>query len=440
MTDKESLIYEVLLKAISGTMTNAEAASRLGLSTRQIIRKKKDVKEKGLAGVKHKNTFRKPKNAMSNEVKNLIVKLKREELYRDANVAHYRDLLFEHHDIDISYSTLYRLLKENSIASPLKRRRYKPHRRRKRRPQAGALIQIDASPYEWFGGKKRYSIHGAIDDATSQILGLYMCENECMKGYFEMLDRSINNYGLPLSIYADRHTIFQSPNAGKLTVDEQLQGKHVNDTQFGRAMKELLIELIPAHSAQAKGRVERLWKTLQSRLPVEFKIHGISNVQEANEFLRSYVYVHNSQFAVEPHNVESSFRPLPEYLSLDYHLCIKEQRVIDAGGVFSFYNQKFKVLDSMYSGKLTPKTKINVLCSDRIGVKVEYRSFVFEVERITEPKKAKKKALPLRKEERVYRSQPEDHPWRQEPRFSAEYQDIYDIDQFVQDIVSNKHA
>ena len=121
------------------------------------------------------------------------------------------------------------------------------------------------------------------------------------------MEQIITQYGLPVSIYCDRHTIFISPKDGKLSIEEQLQGKQENLTQFGRAMEELGINVIPANSPQAKGRIERLWETLQSRLPVEFKIAGINTMEAANAFLSQFMERHNNRFAVQPENPVGCF-------------------------------------------------------------------------------------------------------------------------------------
>nr|WP_242979096.1 hypothetical protein [Carboxydocella thermautotrophica] len=176
------------------------------------------------------------------------------------------------------------------------------------------------------------------------MVGLYLAKNECLQGYFEVIWQIVNKHGIPASIYADRHSIFLSQNASKLTIEDQLQGKVVNDTQFGRAMKELGITLIPARSPQAKGRVERLWETLQSRLPVEFKIAGITTIDEANEFLSQYIEKFNSQFAVKALEPETAYRALDQNIDIGHILCVKQKRTIDNGGVFSFYNRHFKVI------------------------------------------------------------------------------------------------
>jgi len=160
---------------------------------------------------------------------------------------------------------LYALLKKAGITSPKKRRRFRSHRRRKRKEQEGLLIQLDASPFSWLSDGRIYHLHGGIDDATGKVVGLYLAEGECLEGYFQV-----------------------APKRDKLSLEEQLSGKRVNLTQFGRAMSQLGVHMIGARSPQAKGRIERLWQTLQSRLTVELKCRGIKTVQEANIFLREY--------------------------------------------------------------------------------------------------------------------------------------------------------
>ena len=406
LTQKQLNTLDVINKAIAGFITVAEAASALGLSERQVQRLKKKVRESGPAAIVHKNSLRVPHNAIPEEVKNRIISLKKSGVYESANFCHFRELLSEHHEIDVGYATLHAILTEADIESPKKRRRFKPHRRRKRRPQAGLLLQTDAAPFPWFkGDRKQYSIHGAIDDATSQITALYMCKNECLHGYFEMLRQTISNYGIPLSMYADRHTIFQSPNKEKAVIDSSLA---VNDTQFGRCLKELDIELIPARSPQAKGRIERLWETLQSRLPVEFALRGISTIDEANEFLASYIYAFNSEFAVEPSHADSMFHKPSEGMNIGYVLCVKEERTVDAGGVFSFHNRSFKVEESAYSGMIPPHARCQILTSPEFGVKLQYRGIVFNVLDYVPPKR---KPAP-EKAPYIPHGIPDDHPFK----------------------------
>lgn len=407
MSRKQLNTYDIISKANAGYITVKEAAAALGLSERQVQRLKKKVREMGAAGVIHKNSFKVPANKITAEVVEKIITLKQSERYQDANFNHFRELLSEHHGIELSYSALYKLLKGADINSPKTRRRFKVHRRRKRRAQAGLLLQVDATPFAWFkGDKKRYSLHGGIDDATGQITGLYLCKNECLHGYFEMLRLTISNYGIPMSLYADRHTIFQSPNREKALIDPSIK---VNDTQFGRALKELSVTLIPARSPQAKGRIERLWQTLQDRLVVEFAIRDIKTIDAANEFLKTYIYAYNSEFAVEPENADNMFAKLDEHLKLDYVLCVKEQRTVDSGGVFSYGGKSFKVNENVNVGIIPPNARANVLVSSTFGLKVEYRKIVFDVLPYVPPKR---KPTPKPEKPSESRPVPRDHYYK----------------------------
>jgi len=390
-------------------LTVKEAAEILGLSERQTKRLKKKVAEEGAAGLIHKNALKTPKNRISDEMQEEIIKLKREEVYTNCNFNHFREILAEHHEVNVSYSTLYRILKAAGIGSPHTRRRLKPHRRRKRRTREGMLLQVDATPYAWFkGDSTQYALHGGIDDATGQITGLYMTKNECLQGYFGMLERTILNYGVPVSLYADRHTIFQSPNKSKADIDPKVL---VNDTQFGRCLKELGIQLIAARSPQAKGRIERLWETLQDRLPIEFALRGITSLEAANEFLNSYIYAFNSGFAVEPEEKVSLFSKLPEGLNLNYVLCVKETRSVDAGGVFSYAGKRLKVVESSCSRLLPLRAKITVLVSPKFGIKAEYRKILYDVEPFLPSKRAPQAPQkPL--QPRVHPPVPDSHPYK----------------------------
>ena len=371
--------HAVITRVIDGLLTNAEAAVSLGISERQIIRLKKGIVAEGAAFLIHKNTNRKPQHAMKDDQINKIVTLKQSEDYKNANFLHFQELLERKENIKVSYSALHSILSQAGINSPKKRRRFKPHRRRKRKDQAGLLIQMDATPFEWFGGQTKFSLHGAIDDATGKIVGLYLTKNECLHGYWEVTRQLLLRHGIPVSIYADRHAIFLSQNAGKLSIEDQLAGKVVNDTQFGRAMSELGVTLIAARSPQAKGRVERLWETLQSRLPIEFALAEVTMVDQANTFLTSYMDTFNERFSVEPANTESAYRALANTVDIDTILCVKMKRVLDSGCVFSFYNRHFVLVPGSNTYLPPPKTPITVLVSPHFGIKAQHNNQVFEI-------------------------------------------------------------
>lgn len=156
----------------------------------------------------------------------------------------------EHEGIAISQSSVSRILKAKGIKSRKKQRLSKPHCIRKRKFQEGLLLKMDASPYEWLPGIK-CSLHGAKDDTRGNITGLYFCENECLNSYFEVKRQTILEYGIPISIYVDRHTIFKSPSNTKLTIYDELKGKAFAYTRFSMGMKELSVVIIYVYSPQA---------------------------------------------------------------------------------------------------------------------------------------------------------------------------------------------
>ena len=268
MTEKEMVRLKVAEKLLEGHMKIDQAARVLMLSTRQVIRIKERVKRFGPSAVTHGNRARKPVNATENNVKDLVVELKRGK-YQGSNFSHFTELMAEREDICLSKPTVYRILTGAGIKSPKKKKRARTHHYRKRMDCPGAMVQLDASPYPWLGNQE-LALHGAIDDASGDILGLCLYKEECLEGYFEITRQMLTGHGIPLSTYSDRHTILVNPNKDKLSIEDQLEGKTEPYTHFSAAMAELSINMITAGSPQAKGRIERLWGTLQDRLTQEF--------------------------------------------------------------------------------------------------------------------------------------------------------------------------
>jgi transposase len=416
MTQKEITKVRVINQTIDKVITIREAAELLNLSERQVMRLKKGVIQQGAAFIIHKNRGRKPKHAVPDKTRDSIIELKQTK-YEEANFNHFQELLEKYEEIQVSYSTVHRVLIEAGIKSPKSHRKRKAHHRRKRKPQKGMLVQIDASPHEWIIGEECFDLHGAIDDATGEILALYFTPNECMEGYFEIVRQVVTNHGIPTSLYCDRHTIFVSPNDGKLSIEEQLDGKVVNLTQFGRSMEELGINIIKANSPQAKGRIERLWGTLQSRLPVEFKIHGITTMEAANAFLVHFIDSYNKKFGVEPEDPIAAFRDLDQGINLDYILCVKEERTIIEGAAFSYQGQYYQLTNNGKKAVAMPKAKLAVLTSSRIGVKAVYAGVVYDTKALAErPKKAVASSSKTQSRQQGNKVRPsKDHPWRQVP-------------------------
>ena len=363
---------------IKGQCTVKQVANALGISERRVKQIKKEVKENGVKSIQHGNRGRKPKNTISDETKKKILELRNSYEYELSNFKHFQELLEERENIIISYSALYKILHNAGIKSPKKHRKKKLHHRRKRKESEGMMLQADGTPFDWFEIGQKYSLHGFIDDATGKITGLYMCKNECLLGYLEVLRQTLENYGIPISLYPDKYSVFFPPKKADdhITIEEQLYGREKGITQFGRIVEELGITMFPANSPQAKGRVERLWETLQSRLVTEFRIHNITTIEQANEFLLDYIKIYNSKFAIEPSNKNNMFLKLPKKYNLDELLCVKFERTIDNAGVFSLNNSKFQLLDK----RLPPKTKVTIYLSQKIGMVVKVNNKQYDVQ------------------------------------------------------------
>lgn len=379
MLKQKDLKRATLIEAcIKGQCTVKQVATALGLSERRVKQIKKEVKENGVKSIQHGNRGRKPKNTIPDETKKRILELRSSYEYELSNFKHFQELLKERENIDISYSALYNILRNAGIKSPKKHRKTKLHHRRKRKECEGMMLQADGTPFEWFGDGSKYSLHGFVDDATGKITGLYMCKNECLLGYLEVLRQTLENYGIPISLYPDKYSVFFPPKKvnDHITIEEQLNGREKGITQFGRIVEELGIEMFAASSPQAKGRIERLWETLQSRLVTEFRINKITSIEEANKFLPSYISKYNSQFSTESSSKKNVFLKLPKKYDLDELLCVRFERTIDNAGVFSINNSKFQVLDK----SLPPKTRIQIYLSQKIGMRVKSNNKTYDVE------------------------------------------------------------
>lgn len=374
-TDMDVKKIIVIQSVIDGKKTGKQASDILNLSERQVWRLVSKVKNKGNIGIKHENCFNKHPRFITEEFKENIKNLKLSDNYCDANFTHFQELLEERENIKISYTSLYKILTEKGIKSKKKHRDKKTHRQRKRKDHMGELVQADGTPFDWFKDGNMYSIHGFIDDATGKILGAYMCEHECLLGYLEVLRQMLTHYGIPQCLYPDKFSVFFPAKAQKLTIEEQLQGKTEPTTQFKRIIDILGINMFPASTSQAKGRIERLWETFQDRLVTEFKLAKINTIEQANIFLKEYIKKYNKKFSVASKSDESYFVPVPSYLNLDLLLSIKLTRCIDASGSFTIKNKKFQILDN----KIMPKSKVNIYMSQKIGIIAEHNNTKYKV-------------------------------------------------------------
>ena len=377
LTMRELDKYRCISQVLEGLRTVEQIAEVLGLSERQVRRLIAKVKEAGPAGIRHGNRNHKPSHTIDEAIRRQILQLKQKK-YKEANFQHFRELLEEQEGIVVSYTFLHQLLVTSGIKSPKKHKPRKIKRTRKRRRHIGELVQADATPYAWFswaGDSNLYSLHGFMDDASGSITGLYMCEHECLFGYLEVTRQMVENFGLPAELYPDRHSVFFPTKEQKLSIEEELAHKTTSTTQFGRIMQELGIWMHPAYSSEAKGRIERLWETLQSRLPVEFELRGIKTIEEANKFLvEEFIPKFNQKFSVPAASSENMFVPIRDYMNLDLLLAIRFERTIDRGGNFTYKGHRFQVLNA----NILPNARVTIHMSKRIGIIARYKEMSYE--------------------------------------------------------------
>lgn len=344
------ILLPTYLKGLSsGKYTLAEASESTGYSRTWLCLLKKKYEREGFDCLDHHNKNRVPAIKKPQELRSKIAAIYADR-YKDVNFQFYRRCLEEFEGIKISYTTLRSIMSEYGQVSPEAHRQKKAakaKRPRIRRRNFGDLIQIDGTPYHWFykfGNTHRYCLVGAIDDATSRITGLYMTEFECLYGYLEILRQTANRHGIPREIYSDRAAIFCVTPKKKqnLTQWEQLEGVHDKRTQWQRILSDLKIHQILAWSPEAKGRVERMWRTIQGELPQLLFNHKLETVEAANAWLENvYIDKFNRQFSVEPAKEESFFLPAPG--NLDDILVAQVPRKTDKEGCISFHGYKFHV-------------------------------------------------------------------------------------------------
>jgi len=322
---KDQLRSHVLQRVDNGTYGIDEAAGLLHVTPRHIWRLLAAYREHGVRSIPHGNRGRRPKHAMDPQLAAQVVPLLEQELH-GCNNAHAAELLTDR-GLPLSPSSVRRLREQAGLPMPRTRRPSKHRRRRERKPQAGMMLQIDGSPHRWLGRDgSEFALLAAIDDATNEVFARFQPTEDLM-GYLALLKTIIQRKGVPLSLYADRHTIFRSPKADRLSIDEQLTGQAAK-TQFGRACAELGISLIAARSPQAKGRVENLFGTFQDRLVKELQIAGVTDLAQAQAFLPGFLKRYNRRFNKPAAEADSAYRAAPGKDLLAQALCLKFERVI----------------------------------------------------------------------------------------------------------------
>ena len=323
-------------------MRGAEAAEAMGLSLRQFRRIAAAYRKEGAPGLAHGNRGRPSSRALEPQVREEILALAR-TTYEDYNDVQFTEKLEEKHGIRVSRSTVRRLRRSIGQGSPRKRRPPLHRSRRDRRAQEGMLLQLDGSPHAWLEDRgPELSLLAAIDDATGKVPFALFRQEEDTAGYFEMMCRISFTHGLPLAVYSDLHTIFRSPKAKSLSIAQKLEGAQP-ESQFQRLMRELCIEQIPSLSPQGRGRVERLWGTLQDRLVKELREANAKTREDANQVLEAYLPKFNARFGVPAREAIPAYIPWPDEFDRGEFFCLKHRRTVQNDNTISFGGHSLQI-------------------------------------------------------------------------------------------------
>jgi len=369
LTMKEEMKYLTIKKLVETNGNKKRAAIKLDCTVRHIDRMIAGYKEKGKAYFVHGNRGRTPAHAFSEEFKTEIEQLYLSK-YWDCNYTVFTEFLAERENIYISIDEARVILRDKYILSPRshkstkrklkkelldeqKRARTKSekekiqanivavedaHPRQPRCQYFGEEIQMDACIHLWFGNTKT-ALHGAIDDATGNLVGLYFDDQETLNGYYNITKQTLMKYGIPYKFKTDKRTVFEYKRKGSSLLEED------TFTQFAYACHQLGIQLETSSVPEFKPRIERAFQTLQQRLPQELRLANITTIKEANKFLEEYIQKFNKQFALCINHNKSVFEKQPDEKKINLILAVLTKRVIDKGHSIKFNNKYYRLVN-----------------------------------------------------------------------------------------------
>jgi len=402
MSQKELKRLHIINKILDKRLKQIEAVKILGLCYRQISRIVKKIRLKGDKGIMHKSRGKASNRAFPEEFKDKVIKIYKDKYY-DFGPTLANEKLFEIDKIKLGAQTLRSwLIEKGEWQVSHKHRKHRAWRERKH--HYGEMEQVDGSHHDWFEGRSPKCVLMAyIDDAKSRVFARFY-KYEGTFPFMDSFKRYAHKYGLPHSIYIDRHSTYKSTK--KPSIEDQLNNKEPL-SEVGRALNELGVEVIFAHSAQGKGRVERLFRTFQDRVIKEMRLRDIKTIEEANKFLEYYLPIFNKRFSVKPMEEADLHRSVPDNIDLDSILCIKTERTLRNDFTVAHDNRLYQILDHINAKKVTVEERMN----GRIFIsykqkQLSYKEITKRPERQQEPKPCvpviqKKTYIP-----------PEDHPWR----------------------------
>ena len=400
MRQKELKRLHVIHKVMEGELRQVEAAEILSLSERQIGRIVKRIREEGDKGIQHRSRGKESRKRLPKKLKDRVVAMYLQK-YKGFGPTFTAEKLYELDDIALSKETVRKWLIE---AGQWQRgRKPRTHRQwRERKWHCGEMVQMDGSHHDWFEGRRpKCVLMGYIDDATGRIFCRFY-EYEGTIPAMDSFKRYIRAHGIPMSVYFDKHTTYKS--TAEPSIEDEINGTEPL-SEFGRALTELGVELIHAHSPQAKGRVERMFNTLQDRLVKEMTLRGISTIEEANQYLKSYLSSHNKRFAVQPKEQNDLHRDIPKGLNLDKVLCIRTERTLRNDSTIAHNGKLYQIQEAVKPKKVLVEERVNgTMLITHNDARLKFKEITIR------PEKQQKPTRRLR--QRKIHTPSADHPWR----------------------------
>ena len=340
LTQREQTRLQVLNRLVAQQLTTREAAAILGLSERHTWRMLAAYRKEGAAALAHGNRGRRPRNAVGEETRRKVIALAQAR-YAGFNHTHLAEIIAEREGMGLSRSTVRNILLSAGLPSSRYRRPPRHRHRRQRMPQEGMLLQLDGSYHAWLEDRGPWlTLLLAVDDATGTVPYGVLREREDTQGYFELLEGIIARHGIPLGVYTDRHAVFQSPGQ---RLDKESGALGITPTQWGRALRELGVTQVFAHSPEAKGRVERANGTFQDRLVSELRLANANTLEEANDVLSDFLPRFNARFGVPATQAGSVYRVLDSGLDIGGILCHKERRKVAKDNTVQYHGRSLQL-------------------------------------------------------------------------------------------------
>lgn len=390
----------VIQKVLEGLVRQVEAAGILSLSSRQIRRIVKRIRVEGEKGIIHRSRGKPSNRRISRKIREKVIRLYRMQ-YWDFGPTLASEKLLERNGIGVSDETLRRWLLESGDWK--KARKHRGHRQwRQRKDHPGEMVQMDGSHHDWFEGRGPRSVLMAyIDDATGRVYARFYAYEGTIPA-MESFKRYIRRYGLPMRVYLDKHSTYKS--TAKPSIEDQLNNVEPL-SQFERALKELGVEVVHAHSPQAKGRIERLFGTFQDRVVKEMRLRGIKTLEEANKFLEKYLPLYNRRFSISSVG-EDLHRPLPKGMDLNKILCLKTERTLRNDFTIAHNSKLYQIENALRASKVMVEERLDG------SMVITYRDQPLRFKEITARPLREKKQTPGRKGNKHPVLPSAHHPWR----------------------------